>query len=106
MKKAGDGVVRRRSTREYALLMKSCQPAYMTHVAERYGDQIFNHTTETEDERLGALTAELDTVSFQRLRSMSPRPNWRCLELGAGTGTVARWLADRCPDGTVTATDL
>jgi SAM-dependent methyltransferase len=78
----------------------------MTHVVERYGDQVFNHATDTEDARLGALTEELDPASFRRLAATPLRTDWRCLELGAGTGTVARWLADRCPDGSVTATDL
>ena len=35
------------------------------------------------------------------------RPGDRCLELGAGRGTIARWMADRTgPDGGVVATDL
>jgi SAM-dependent methyltransferase len=34
-------------------------------------------------------------------------PGWRCLEAGAGAGTVARWLAGVVgPSGHVTATDL
>lgn len=34
------------------------------------------------------------------------QPSWRCLELGAGAGSIAHWLASRCPDGQVVATDL
>ncbi|MEU8268344.1 class I SAM-dependent methyltransferase [Sphaerisporangium sp. NPDC049002] len=75
-------------------------------LVERYGDRIFNHVTTTEDERLSALAEELDPASFRRLESLPVRSDWRCLELGAGTGTVARRLADRCPAGSVTATDL
>jgi ubiquinone/menaquinone biosynthesis C-methylase UbiE len=78
----------------------------MTRTIERYGDQLFNHAAAREDERLHALAAELDPASFRRLAALPLRPGWRCLELGAGTGTVARWLADRCPLGGVTATDL
>lgn len=78
----------------------------MTRAVERYGDRIFGHAGDTEDERLRVLAEELDPVSYQRLRSLTLRSDARCLELGAGTGTVARWLAGRCPDGTVTATDL
>jgi len=34
-------------------------------------------------------------------------PEWRCLEVGAGTGTIARWLSDAVgPKGRVLATDL
>ncbi|MFC6081193.1 class I SAM-dependent methyltransferase [Sphaerisporangium aureirubrum] len=75
-------------------------------LAERYGDNIFNHATASEDERLAALAAELDPASFRRLGALPIQPDWRCLELGAGTGTVARWMAARCPDGGVVATDL
>ena len=32
---------------------------------------------------------------------------WRCLEFGAGGGSIAAWLCDRvAPDGAVVATDL
>jgi len=32
---------------------------------------------------------------------------WRCLEVGAGGGSIAEWLCDRVgPDGRVVATDL
>lgn len=75
-------------------------------IVERYGDHIFNHAAASEDERLGALAAELDPVTFRRLGSLPVQRDWRCLELGAGTGSVARWMADRCPEGGVVATDL
>jgi SAM-dependent methyltransferase len=81
-------------------------PVAGSAVVECYGDSIFNHATVNEDERLSALSQELDPASFRRLGSLPFQSDWRCLELGAGTGTVARWLADRCPDGSVTATDL
>lgn len=32
--------------------------------------------------------------------------SWRCLELGAGAGSVAYWLADQCRDGHVVAADI
>ncbi|MFB6523360.1 class I SAM-dependent methyltransferase [Streptomyces sp. NPDC056401] len=40
------------------------------------------------------------------LASLPMAPDWHCAEVGAGTGGVARWLAERCPRGQVTATDL
>ena len=34
-------------------------------------------------------------------------PGWRCLEVGAGSGSVARWLAAKVgPEGSVLATDI
>lgn len=53
-----------------------------------------------------ALCEELDSNSKRRLEALNPKPDWRCLEIGAGSGTMARWLAERCPSGQVVATDL
>jgi SAM-dependent methyltransferase len=73
--------------------------------SERYGEVLYRHAGE-EEQRLRALAGMLDPGTFRRLAALEPRPEWRCLEIGAGTGTVARWLARRCPDGRVVATDL
>ncbi|WP_165845735.1 class I SAM-dependent methyltransferase [Streptacidiphilus pinicola] len=55
---------------------------------------------------LSALRSELDPNSKRRLAALAPKPDWRCLEIGAGSGTVSRWLAEQCPAGKVTATDI
>ncbi|TPQ17469.1 class I SAM-dependent methyltransferase [Streptomyces sporangiiformans] len=55
---------------------------------------------------LAALRAELDPHSKRRLEALEPKPDWRCLEIGAGSGSIARWLAERCPSGKVVATDI
>ena len=40
-------------------------------------------------------------------RARGVGPGWRCLEVGAGAGSIAGWLADRVgPSGQVIATDL
>ncbi|MFF3013569.1 class I SAM-dependent methyltransferase [Streptomyces sp. NPDC057939] len=58
----------------------------------RYGTEVFPPGRAGEDERidLGALT--YDDVTLARLRALGAGPGWNCLELGAGTGTVARRL--------------
>jgi ubiquinone/menaquinone biosynthesis C-methylase UbiE len=48
----------------------------------------------------------MDPETKRILAERGLRPSWRCLELGAGTGSIARWLAEQCPDGQVIATDL
>jgi SAM-dependent methyltransferase len=49
----------------------------------------------------------LDGFTCARLSGLGDLTGWRCLELGAGGGSVARWLADRVgPTGRVTATDV
>lgn len=53
-----------------------------------------------------ALRAELDPDSERRIAKLDPRPDWHCLEIGAGSGTIAQWLAERCPAGRVVATDI
>jgi SAM-dependent methyltransferase len=60
-----------------------------------------------ERERLAQLTAISDPITARRLTDLGVGPGWRCLEVGAGTGTIARWLAERVgPTGRVVATDL
>lgn len=49
----------------------------------------------------------LDPGTFALLDATGLGPDWRCLEVGAGAGTVPRFLADRVgPGGRVVATDL
>jgi SAM-dependent methyltransferase len=58
-----------------------------------------------EDERLSLLEQLFDPVSRRR-RAMVQR-GWRCLEIGAGRGSMAMWLADQAgPAGQVVATDI
>lgn len=53
------------------------------------------------------LSAMLDELTFGRLGALGDLTGRRCLEVGAGGGSVARWLAGRTgPDGRVLATDL
>ena len=47
-----------------------------------------------------------DQHTLATLDALEISPEWRCLEIGAGAGSVARWLAGRVPDGEVVATDL
>lgn len=60
-----------------------------------------------EEERLRALEALCDGAATRRLEALEAGAGWRCLEVAAGRGSVARWLADRVgPSGRVVATDL
>jgi SAM-dependent methyltransferase len=57
--------------------------------------------------RLAALEAWFDPGTIRHLEALNVRPGWHCLEVGAGGGSIARWLAARVgPDGRVVATDL
>ncbi|MFO0592679.1 MAG: AMP-binding protein [Polyangiaceae bacterium] len=60
-----------------------------------------------ELERLGHLQQMLNPITFRRLEKLGVAKGWRCLDMGAGEGSVARWLAERVgPEGRVVAADL
>jgi SAM-dependent methyltransferase len=57
--------------------------------------------------RLALLEHALDPATFRRLATIGVAPGWRCLDLGAGGGTVCEWLAPHVgPTGRVVALDL
>ena len=61
----------------------------------------------TESKRLGLLAQRFDAGTIRRLGELGVTDGWRCLEVGAGHGSVARWLADRVgPSGSVVAADI
>jgi SAM-dependent methyltransferase len=73
--------------------------------AERYFAAASPDTFERK--RLALLTHLADPISTGRLNRLGVGPGWNCLEVGAGEGSVARWLASRVgPQGRVVATDL
>jgi SAM-dependent methyltransferase len=49
----------------------------------------------------------LDPLHRRHLKALGVSPGWRCLEVGAGNGSVSVWLAGKvAPDGLAVATDL
>jgi SAM-dependent methyltransferase len=63
----------------------------------------------TDDQRGRIKAAEdlLDAGTIQILERVGVPAGWRCLEVGAGGGSIARWLAERvAPTGRVVATDI
>jgi len=57
--------------------------------------------------RLELLEQCWDPGSHETLRSVGPQPGWRCLEVGGGGGSIARWLCDAVgPSGAVVTIDL
>jgi hypothetical protein len=60
---------------------------------------------EAEDDRLSLLEQLLDPLSRRRRELV--QPGWRCLEIGAGRGSMAVWLAKQVGEsGHVVATDI
>ncbi|WP_051661172.1 methyltransferase domain-containing protein [Bosea sp. 117] len=57
--------------------------------------------------RLALLEQLLDPMTMRRLTALGLGPGARCLEVGAGGGSVARWLCAQVgPSGHVVATDI
>jgi SAM-dependent methyltransferase len=60
-----------------------------------------------EAARLGLLEEIADPGTIRRLSQLVVKPGLRCLEVGAGRGTIARWLSARVGvDGHVVAADI
>lgn len=71
------------------------------------GRYLFEHTWEGEGDRLMALASAFDPITRRHLEALGVGDGWRCLEVGAGTGTIAAWLAEQVgPKGHVLATDI
>ena len=57
--------------------------------------------------RLAALEAVFDSGTIRYLDGIGVGDGWRCLEVGAGGGSIAAWLARRVgAGGCVLATDI
>ena len=71
------------------------------------GEYAFPNAAQGQRERLQALEAVLDPGTVQQLGDRGVGLEWACLEVGAGAGSIARWLAEQVgPHGRVLATDL
>jgi SAM-dependent methyltransferase len=67
----------------------------------------FDNALAVQRERLDTLEALFDPGTIRQLEARGVGPGWRCLEVGAGGGSIAAWLSERVgPDGAVLATDL
>lgn len=71
-----------------------------------YGQEVFNRDTPEENERLSLIEEEQDPYTTSRIEALGIGPAWHSLEVGAGKGSMAIWLADHCPKGKVVAVDL
>jgi SAM-dependent methyltransferase len=67
----------------------------------------FGEDTDSERERLASVQSACDVQSQHALREAGVGAGWHCWEVGAGRGSLARWLAGVVgADGHVLATDL
>jgi SAM-dependent methyltransferase len=74
--------------------------------ASTYSSGVLSHRRQGEYERLRLLEQLCDPVTTQIIATLDIGRQGRCLEIGAGSGSVARWLASHRPEGHVIATEL
>lgn len=70
-------------------------------------DYVFDSASGLGREQLEYLRILFDPATSTTLETIGVQPGWRCLDLGAGGGSISRWLAERTrPSGTVIAADI
>ncbi|MFC0598361.1 methyltransferase domain-containing protein [Streptomyces palmae] len=75
--------------------------------AEKPKEYVFDQTWDRESERLRTNEAIWDPGTIERLERIGVTEGWSALEVGAGSGSITGWLADRVgPRGRVMAVDL
>lgn len=72
------------------------------------GRYVFDNALTAETEvRFSGLEATFDPSTIGYLTDVGVTDGWACWEIGAGGGSIARWLAERVgPTGSVLATDI
>ncbi|MQA72745.1 MAG: methyltransferase domain-containing protein [Solirubrobacterales bacterium] len=71
------------------------------------GTYVYDQAWHEERRRLAGMEDLLDPGTRAVIESLGIAPGWRCLEVGAGGGSIAKWLAERVgPGGEVLATDV
>lgn len=80
----------------------------MSHEDTQSGGYFWSdHDADPELTRLKLIEQFNDPSTFRHLDAIGVAEGWRCLEVGAGAGSVARWLSQRVgPAGNVVAADL
>ncbi|MEU0402053.1 class I SAM-dependent methyltransferase [Streptomyces sp. NPDC006197] len=71
----------------------------------RYGRDVFRPEQPGEAERIDLGALAYDDLTLTRLRALGVGPGWRCLDIGAGTGTVSRRLLREAEVAGVLAVD-
>jgi SAM-dependent methyltransferase len=68
---------------------------------------VFDNAAAQSAQRFASLEACYDPVTIRQLEQIGVCAGWWCLEVGAGNGSIARWVAERvAPAGHVVVTDI
>lgn len=75
--------------------------------SSKAGKYVYDQQWQEERKRLAGMEDLWDPGTRAVLEELGIAPGWRCLEVGAGGGSIAEWLARRVGrDGEVLATDV
>ena len=67
----------------------------------------FDNSGESSSARLNALEFVCDPITWRQFDRIGMREAWACLEIGAGSGSIAEFMARRVgPTGSVLVTDI
>lgn len=79
----------------------------ITTNSETTGGYSLDTSWQAERERLDSMTGLFDPATLAICDRLGLTPGWRCLDVGAGTGSLAQALAERvAPTGAVVALDV
>lgn len=68
---------------------------------------VFDNADAQTGQRFQSLEALYDSRTVRLIEATGAGPGWRCLEVGAGGGSIAAWLSGRVgPSGQVLVTDI
>jgi SAM-dependent methyltransferase len=79
----------------------------LTQVAMNGNPYLLDRDRQAALRRLQVVEQLEDPATIRRLEEIGVKPGWVCLEVGAGAGSIARWLDSRVsPGGHVVAADI
>ena len=74
--------------------MRATPPAGSAHYGEWYSDRYLD-----ERQRLDLLAEVFDEATSSALSKVGIQPNWQCVDVGGGRGSIATWIAERACGG-------
>lgn len=84
-----------------------CQDSQISRQPAATVDYTFDNSGAQAATRFAALAAIFDPGTIRHLQDIGISKGWRCLEVGAGGGSIAKWLCDQVgTTGQVVATDI
>ncbi len=57
---------------------------------------IFENAAQQAGQRFSSLESLYDPWTIRHLEATGIGPGWQCWEVGAGGGSIAAWLGERC----------